>query len=165
MNAYEQKQAARKARYEERAEQASAESASTYNRARDMAQAIPFGQPILVGHHSETRDRNYRDRIHTTYGKAFALQDKAKHYEQKAASVGTGGISSDDPDAIEKLRAELANVEQAQERMKAANKAIRTHKTEETRIAALVAQGLTEAQAAELLNRTSRAASASRPTP
>ena len=151
MNAYEQKQAARKARYEERAEQASAESASTYNRARDMAQAIPFGQPILVGHHSETRDRNYRDRIHTTYGKAFALQDKAKHYEQKAASVGTGGISSDDPDAIEKLRAELANVEQAQERMKAANKAIRTHKTEETRIAALVAQGLTEAQAAELL--------------
>ena len=46
---------------------------------------------------------------------------------------------------------ELANVEQAQERMKAANKAIRTHKTEETRIAALVAQGLTEAQAAELL--------------
>lgn len=151
MNAYEQKQAARKARYEERAEQASAESTSTYNRARDMAQAIPFGQPILVGHHSETRDRNYRDRIHTTYGKAFALQDKAKHYEQKAASVGTGGISSDDPDAIEKLRAELANVEQAQERMKAANKAIRTHKTDESRIAVLVAQGLTETQAVELL--------------
>lgn len=151
MNSYEAKQAARKARFEERAEQASAESASTYNRARDMAQAIPFGQPILVGHHSETRDRNYRDRIHTTYRKAFALQDKAKHYEQKAASVGTGGISSDDPEAIEKLRAELANVEQAQERMKAANKAIRTHKTEEARIAALVAQGLTEAQAAELL--------------
>ena len=39
-----------------------------------------------------------------------------------------------------KLRAELANVEQAQERMKAANKAIRTHKTEEARIAALEAQ-------------------------
>lgn len=57
MNSYEAKQAARKARFEERAEQASAESASTYNRARDMAQAIPFGQPILVGHHSETRDR------------------------------------------------------------------------------------------------------------
>lgn len=151
MNAYEQKQANRKARYEELAEQASAESASTYNRARDMAKAIPFGQPILVGHYSEARDRNYRDRIHATYGKAFALQDKAKHYERKAASVGTGGISSDDPDAIEKLRAELAKVEQTQERMKAANKAIRTHKTEEARIAALVAQGLTEAQAAELL--------------
>ena len=150
-NSYEARQEARKARYEKRAEQASVESKRTYNRARDMAQAIPFGQPILVGHHSETRDRNYRDRIHAAYGKAFALQDKAKHYEQKAASVGTGGISSDDPEAIEKLRAELANVEQAQERMKAANKAIRTHKTDEARITALVTQGLTEAQAAELL--------------
>lgn len=151
MNAYEQKQAARKARLEARAANASAEAASVHSRARSMAEAIPFGQPILVGHHSEKRDRNYRDRIHNTFGKAFALQDKAKHYEQKAASVGTGGISSDDPDAIEKLRAELASMEESQERMKAANKAIRSHKTQETRIAALVAQGLTEPQATELL--------------
>lgn len=151
MNSYEAKQAARKERYEERAANARAESSSTYDRAKSMASAIPFGQPVHVGHHSEKLDRSFRERIHNTYGKAFALQDKAQHYEQKAASVGTGGISSDDPEAIEKLRAELANVEQAQERMKAANKAIRTHKTEEARIAALVAQGLTEAQAAELL--------------
>ena len=116
MNSYEAKQAARKARFEERAAKASAESASTYKRARSMGESIPFGQPILVGHHSETRDRNFRDRIHNTYGKAFALQDKAAHYEQKAASVGTGGISSDDPEAIEKLRAELASIEQSQER-------------------------------------------------
>lgn len=152
MNEYEQKQADSKARYEERAKQATEKSKIAYNRARDMAHAIPFGQPIHIGHHSEAWDRNYRDRIHTTYGKAFALQDKAKHYEHKAASVGTGGISSDDPDAIEKLRAELANLEQAHKRMKEANKAIRTHKTEEARIAALVSNGFTEAQATELLN-------------
>lgn len=151
MNAYEQKQADRKARYEERAEKARAESGSTYNQARSMAQSIPFGQPILVGHHSEQRDRNFRDRIHTTYGKAFALQDKAEHYESKAASVGTGGISSDDPAAIEKLRAELGHIEQSQERMKAVNKAIRTHKTQEARIAAVMELGLTEAQAVEAL--------------
>jgi len=151
MNAYEQKQADRKARFEERAQEVRAESNSTYARARSMGQAIPFGQPILVGHHSETRDRNFRNRIHNTYGKAFELQDKAEHYESKAASVGKGGISSDDPAAIEKLRAELAHMEQSQERMKAANKAIRSHKTPEARIAALVAQGLTEAQATELL--------------
>ena len=120
LNRYEQRLADTKARYVERAERAARDSESTYRKARQMGEAIPFGQPILVGHHSEKRDRNYRDRIHNTYGKAFALQDKAKHYEQKAASVGTGGISSDDPDAIEKLRAELANMEAAQERMKAA---------------------------------------------
>ncbi|MCY1395961.1 hypothetical protein D9M71_109200 [compost metagenome] len=151
LNWYERKQVARRERLEDRAAALSDESSRAYAKARQMASVIPFGQPILVGHHSEGRDRNYRARIHSNFGKSFALQDKAKHYEQKAASVGTGGISSDDPDAIEKLRAELANVEQAQERMKAANKAIRTHKTQEARIAALVAQGLTEGQAAELL--------------
>ncbi|MCK9468054.1 MAG: DUF3560 domain-containing protein [Porticoccaceae bacterium] len=151
MNAYEQKQAARKARFEQRAQAASTESQRTYDHAKSMAEAIPFGQPILVGHHSEKRDRNHRDRIHTTYGKAFDLQDKAKHYEQKAASVGTGGISSDDPAAIEKLKAELAQVETAQERMKAANKVIRSKKTDDVRVAELVALGFTEAQAVELL--------------
>ena len=149
MNSYEAKQAARKARFEERAAKASAESASTYERARSMGQSIPFGQPILIGHHSEQRDRNFRNRIHDTYGKAFALQDKANHYASKAASVGTGGISSDDPEAIQKLREELARVEASQERMKAANKAIRAHKTPEDQAAALVALGFTEAQAAE----------------
>lgn len=125
MNAYEQKQANRRARYEARAEKAAQESGHTYQQARTMAEAIPFGQPILIGHHSETRDRNYRNRIHNTFGKAFELADKAKHYEQKAAAVGTGGISSDDPEAVAKLRAELADIEAAQEKMKAANRAIR----------------------------------------
>jgi hypothetical protein len=151
MNSYEEKQAARKARYEERAASAATESQQTYQRAKSMAGSIPFGQPILVGHHSETRDRNFRGRIHNTFGKAFALQDKASHYEQKAASVGTGGISSDDPDAIQKLRTELENLEQSQERMKAANKIIRTHKTVEAQVAALIADGFTEAQAAEMV--------------
>jgi len=125
VNSYEQKQQARRARYEARAAQASQEADATYSKARTMAEAIPFGQPILIGHHSEGRDRRYRARIHDTFGKSFALQDKAKHYAAKAAAVGTGGISSDDPDAIEKLRAELARVREAQDRMKAANRLIR----------------------------------------
>lgn len=52
-----------------------------------MASIIPFGQPILVGHHSEQRDRNYRDRIHNTFGKAFAEQDKAAYYHSKAENA------------------------------------------------------------------------------
>lgn len=40
-------------------------------------------------------------------------------------SVGTGGISSDDPQAVEKLEAKLAALEKHQEMMKAANAAIR----------------------------------------
>lgn len=155
MNTYERKQADRKANLEARAANAEAQSAAIYSRAREMAQVIPFGQPILVGHHSEKRDRGFRNRIHNTFGKSFALQEKAEHLAQKAASVGTGGISSDDPDATSKLRAELATLEATQERMKAANKAIRTNAKKEPaeQVAALVAIGFTEQQAANLLEK------------
>ncbi len=151
MNSYEAKQEARRQRYLDRAEQARQEFEHTHERAHKMAEAIPFGQPILVGHHSEKRDRNYRGRIHDTFGRAFAALDKAEHYEGKAASVGHGGISSDDPDALQKLRARLEKMERSQALMKVANQAIRRHKTDEARIAALVALGFTEAQAQELV--------------
>src|SRR5690606_6216651 len=63
----------------------------------------------------------------------------------------TGGISSDDPDAIAKLRAELTNIEASQARMKAANKAIRSGKTPDKQIPALVALGFSEADAQQII--------------
>lgn len=128
MNHYEAKQADRKVRLEARAVQAEAQAATTYDRAKQMGEAIPFGQPILVGHHSEGRDRNYRQRIHDTFGKAFDLQKKADHYVKKAAAVGDGGVSSDDPDAIAKLMRQVEQLTANQERMKKINQVIRKHK-------------------------------------
>lgn len=154
MNNYEAKQQARKDRYLAKSQGLAQQADATYDRARTMAEAIPFGQPILIGHHSETRDRNYRNRIHTTYGKAFEQQDKADHYAQKAASVGTGGISSDDPDAIDKLKEQLTQARDSQDMMKKVNAAIRKHKADQgAQIAAIVALGapFTEASAAELV--------------
>ena len=43
--------------------------------------------------------------------------------------TGTGGISSDDPDAIDQLREKLANLEQSQETMKAINAYYKKNKT------------------------------------
>lgn len=63
MNPYEAKQEARRERLVIAAGRASAESVERYNAASKMAEVIPFGQPILVGHHSERRDRNYRSKI------------------------------------------------------------------------------------------------------
>ena len=48
----------------------------------------------------------------------------------KIRSVGTGGISSDDPNALERLEAKLATLERRQEQMKAANAAVRMKDTE-----------------------------------
>lgn len=129
MNSYEERQEARRERYLERAEKARTESREGWQRAREMSEVIPFGQPIHVGHHSEKGDRAFRARIEKTSEKAFRLSEKADYYEQKAASVGTGGISSDDPDAIEKLKKEAERLKVKQERMKAANRAIRMKDT------------------------------------
>jgi len=152
MNHYEQKQAERKVQLETRAQQAETQAAATYGRARKMGEAIPFGQPILVGHHSEGRDRNYRQRVHNTYGKAFELQKKAEQYADKAASVGKGGISSDDPDAITKLTRELEQLIANQERMKKINQAIRKHKgNPEGQRHALLELGYSENSAQKLI--------------
>ena len=154
MNTYEAKQAARKANYETRAAQAQRQADTTHAQAQTMAQAIPFGQPILVGHHSERSDRRYRERVSRSYEKSFALQKKAEHYADKAASVGKGGISSDDPDAIEKLKAKLLKLQAAQDTMKKLNALVRRYAKSdtETRVVMLVATGLIdEARARQLI--------------
>ena len=125
MNIYEQKQEKRRERYLTKAASARKESHRRFQTAHSMAQAIPFGQPILVGHHSEKRDRAYRKRIDQNFQKSFDANEKARYYEDKATSVGMGGISSYDPDAIRKLEEKLARLRRRQEFMKAANKAVR----------------------------------------
>jgi hypothetical protein len=125
MNAYEAKLEARRERLEARATKLRIESSNLYGRASSMASIIPFGQPILVGHHSEGKDRRYRGRIDSTFRKAFALSDKAAEVAGRAASVGTGGISSDDEDAVAKLREKLVKLEKTQESMKSTNKLVK----------------------------------------
>lgn len=114
---------------------------------------IPFGQPILVGHHSEQRDRNYRNKIHKTFRKSSELDGKADHYRQRAERVGSAGIASNDPEAIKKLTEKLAELERSQEIMKVVNKIIRTDKlTDLEKAAEIVAAGLlSEAQADKIL--------------
>lgn len=125
MNTYEQKIEAKRERYKRQAVKNRLESDARYNTAHKMSDAIPFGQPILVGHHSEKADRNYRKRMVGNLDKAFEADKKARYYEEKAGSVGTGGISSDDPEAIAKLKEQLAKLEAAQEKFKAINKALK----------------------------------------
>ncbi len=150
MNPYEQKIEARRERLEARADRLRAEGHSRIDRAHKMAEAIPFGQPILIGHHSEGRDRNYRGRIHSGFSKGYDALKAAGEASARAEAVGSGGISSDDPDAIKKLEAELAPKVAKQQLMKDANGVIRRHKGEAA-IPHLVQLGISAANAAELI--------------
>jgi hypothetical protein len=121
MNDYERKQEERRARLTRAAERADRLAQAMDKGARDMASVIPFGQPILIGHHSEGRDRRYRERISNKFRRSAELSTKAKRLRELAASVGSGGVSSDDPDAIDKLRERLAVLEDKQAQMKRLN--------------------------------------------
>ena len=102
------------------------EAKDLYNSASEMASIIPMGQPILIGHHFERRDRNYRDKIHNTFGKSLEKSEKAVYYKDKAESIEQNdAIFSDDPNALEKLDEKLKSLENSQEFMKLANKYIR----------------------------------------
>ena len=152
-NAYEEKQRARQERFLLLAEKARAKALARLEQAKKMAEVIPFGQPILAGHHSEGRDRRYRGRIHNTFGKGFKLLEKSEYYERRAKGVNGTAIHADDPQAMEKLKAKIETLKAAQERMKAANAAIRKHQKEgpEAQQAALEALGFRPDQAKSLL--------------
>ncbi|WP_368177981.1 DUF3560 domain-containing protein [Aeromonas sp. R7-1] len=112
-------------RLEVRAVKANSASNHRWRAAHAAVAGIPFGQPILVGHHSERRHRRAIERADQNMRQSVELDKKAKHLASRAASVGHAGIASDDPDALQQLRAKLAEREQIQESFKAANKAKR----------------------------------------
>jgi hypothetical protein len=125
VNDYEARQERRRERLEARAERLRAEATRRYAGAREISSHIPFGQPILVGHHSEGRHRRDLERINRGYDAAFAASKRAGELEARAESVGTGGISSDDPNAPDKLREKIAELRARQEAMKEANRIAR----------------------------------------
>jgi hypothetical protein len=73
-------------RLESRAEKIGSQAQSQYQRAKAIADVIPLGQPILVGHHSERRHRRDIERIQGGFGKAFAGFGKQKELVSRAAS-------------------------------------------------------------------------------
>jgi len=93
---------------------------------RAISNLIPFGQPILVGHHSEGRHRRDLQRIDDRMRKCCELADKAKYYERRAkAAESNTSISSDDPEAVKLLTEKLKSLETNHQLMKDANKCMR----------------------------------------
>ena len=127
---YQERKEARIDRMEERAARAQAESSAASHAAHEIMRLIPPGQPILVGHHSERHHRRDLDKIDRNMRKSIEAGEKSAYYSSRAASAASNhAISSDDPDAVEKLEAKLAKLQAAQERDKELNAWYRKHKT------------------------------------
>ncbi|MCU8163101.1 DUF3560 domain-containing protein [Vibrio vulnificus] len=150
---YQARIESKKERFSELSNKAQNESVLFYQASKDRASLIPFGQPILVGHHSEKRARKDAERIWRDMGKSVHAQEKADHYENKANNVGSAGIASDDPEAVSKLKEKLMSLQDSQETMKSINKVIRSHNlTDEDKIEFMVqTHKFSESQAKSVL--------------
>ncbi len=127
---YAERKEARIDRLESRAAKAQAESTAAYKAAHSIMEQIPPGQPILVGHHSERRHRRDLDKIDRNMRKSFEADEKVAYYASRAeAAASNTVISSDDPEAVEKLQAKLEGLQVEQAMMKAVNAYYRKHKT------------------------------------
>ncbi|MFE3182722.1 DUF3560 domain-containing protein [Streptomyces violascens] len=109
---------ARAERFDERAGRAGANSKALHASAHRLADSIPFGQPILIGHHSERRARRDQERIHNTTGKAIAEGERSSYWAGRAAASGSYEQFRNNPRRtlrrLEKLRGDLRRVKRWQ---------------------------------------------------
>jgi DNA repair exonuclease SbcCD ATPase subunit len=93
-----------------------------------IADRIPFGQPILVGHHSEKGARADQRRMENGRRRAVENWNMADRHEQKAAGIESQlrtNVFSDDIDAVEQLTEKIGRLEARRDRMKRFNAAVR----------------------------------------
>ncbi len=115
---------ARIAKRREWAEGRKAKSAQAFGAAHRLADGIPFGQPILVGHHSEKRARRDAERIRGAMDRGVESQRMAARHVSVAGNLQHAldrSVFSDDPDAVEALEARIAELEAKRDLMKRVN--------------------------------------------
>lgn len=124
--AYYERQDAKKDRLTARAAKVRGQAASALATERRISDAIPLGQPILVGHHSEKRHRRDIERMDALFRRHIELSDKAADLERRANAVGaSGAISSDNPEALDLLRAKVEALKAKREIEKHCNAALK----------------------------------------
>lgn len=121
---------ARADRRREWAEKAAARAERRFGAAAAIADNIPLGQPILVGHHSERHARRDAERIHRNMSKGCEENRLAKHHAAKADGMDRAlerSVFADDPDAAKRLQARIASKERLADLYAKVNRAWRKH--------------------------------------
>jgi hypothetical protein len=125
---YRERRLAKAERLREWAAKRDAKSAASFDRAHNIGDSIPLGQPILVGRHSERHARRDQERIENGMRAGVDSLRKANEFRSRADNIEAAAghaIYSDDDDAISRLEERVAGLEAKQARMKDINAAIR----------------------------------------
>ena len=110
-------------RFEDYQGKRAAESARALDYVHQIADGIPFGQPIMVGHHSERHARKDAERIQAGMRRAVQLFDTAEYWKRRAAAAIAHAKYKERPDVrhrrIKGIEADArkvrANIEAAQQ--------------------------------------------------
>ena len=108
-------------RFEDYQGKRAAESARALDYVHQIADGIPFGQPIMVGHHSERHARKDAERIQAGMRRAVQLFDTAEYWKRRAAAAIAHAKYKERPDVrhrrIKGIEADArkvrANIEEA----------------------------------------------------
>jgi len=100
------------------ADNAARNSETAWKSGRAIADHIPFGQPILVGHHSERHARRDQERIDNAMRKSISEHDRAQYWSDRERAAANYERFRKDPGRtlrrLDKLRADLRAVEKWQ---------------------------------------------------
>jgi len=121
-------------RFEDYSDRRAADADRAHAAVKSIADNIPFGQPILVGHHSERRARKDAERIENGMRKAVKMWDQSEYWTRRAAGALAHAEYKERPD----VRARRIKTIEADKR-----KQERTRKDAETWLAAWTVEGLT----------------------
>jgi len=102
------------------ASNAEQKSDNYYKTSHDLVKDIPFGQPILVGHHSEKAHRNVLEKSWNAMGKCVEESKKAESYNERAAywEKKADAINLSMPESIEYFEFELEKAKAKHEGLK-----------------------------------------------
>lgn len=107
--------AERAERFEEYSDKRAADAERAHAAVAAIADNIPLGQPILVGHHSEKHARKDAERIDSGMRRAVSMWKTSKYWEQRAAGALAHAKYKERPDVrarrIKKLEAEARKTE------------------------------------------------------
>lgn len=125
MATYSERRERRAERRQEWAEGRNEKADAARQDSHDATAGIPFGQPILAGHHSQRRHERALGRADDKMRKAAEHADMAARHAQAAKTIKAqldASVYDDDPDAIDRLRARIAEREAKRERIKRYNR-------------------------------------------
>lgn len=106
-------------RFEDYSEKRAEDAERAQKAVHSISDNIPFGQPILVGHHSEKRARKDAEKIENGMRRTVKMWETARYWEQRAAGAIRAAKYKERPDVrarrIKKLEAEKRKIERETE--------------------------------------------------